>query len=236
MNRTARRAAQAQARRKTIDRITAVHEAGHAVARLLAAEDMGYLFEMGVDSIQIGTGPSWRSADGRIVLNSAAICYGPAVSKVLAVAYTQAYPGSGSISADEFNARLLTLGTAEQRAISGQAKMIVTAMGAAAEARLTGATWEEVFLSDPCIGDRTDFRRDARLAGFGDDDLAVAVARVRSTVIKLIAVPEVWSAIGAVASAMKGDLSGRQVALLAAPHIRGMRLSNVAVSAHPRRQ
>ncbi|MER9585254.1 hypothetical protein [Mesorhizobium sp. M0276] len=112
MNRNARRAAQAQARTRTIDRITAVHEAGHAVGRLLTAEDMGVPFDQAVHSIEIGAGPSWRSADGRIVLDSEAICYGPAVSRELQVAYRQAYPGCEPISVDELNARLLNIGTA----------------------------------------------------------------------------------------------------------------------------
>ncbi|CDX21480.1 hypothetical protein MPL3356_370007 [Mesorhizobium plurifarium] len=60
--------------------------------------------------------------------------------------------------------------------------------------------------------------------------------RVSSTGTKLVAVAEVWNAIGAIASAMKGNVSGSQVALLAAPYIGGMQLSNIAMGAHSRRQ
>jgi hypothetical protein len=219
MNRNARRAAQAQARTRTVDRVTAVHEAGHAVARLLTAEDMGLPFDRAVHSIEIGTGPSWRSSDGRIVLNSQAICYGPAVSRELQVAYKLKYPDCEPISADELNARLLNVGTAEQRAVSGRAKMVITAMGAAAEARLSDTSWEKVFLSDACLADRMDFNREARLSGLGDDRMVDALTTVGSKVVKLVAMAEVWGAIGAIASAIKGGLSGKQVASLAAPYI-----------------
>ncbi|TPK88900.1 very short patch repair endonuclease [Mesorhizobium sp. B2-4-17] len=221
MNRNARRAAQAQARTRTVDRVTAVHEAGHAVGRLLTAEDMGFTFDQAVHSIEIGTGPSWRSADGRIVLNSGAICYGPAASRELQSAYQQAYPGRGPVSADELNARLLGVGTAEQRTVSGRAKMIIAAMGAAAESRLTDASWQEVFLSDACVADRMDFNRAARLIGLCGDELVDAMDCIGSKVVELVAIADVWSAIVAIAAATKGSLSGRQVALLAAPYIGG---------------
>lgn len=219
MNRNARRAAQAQARTRTIDRVTAVHEAGHAVGRLLTAEDMGVPFDQAVHSIEIGAGPHWRSADGRIVLHSQAICYGPAVSRELQVAYQQTYPRREQISADELNARLLNIGTAEQRAVSGRAKMIISAMGAAAEARLNGTFWEEVFLSDACAADRLDFERAAQLKGLGGNGLVGAVIDVRCEVLKLIAMTDVWGAIRAIASSMKGSLSGKQIASLAAPFL-----------------
>jgi hypothetical protein len=227
MNRNARRAAQAQARTKTVDRITAVHEAGHAVGRLLTAVEMGIPFEEAVHSIEIGAGPSWRSSDGRIVLNSQAVCYGPAVSRELQAAYQQRYPDRKPISADELNARLLNVGTAEQRAVSGRAKMVITTMGAAAEARLSGTSWEKVFSSDPCLADRMDFNREARLSGLGDNEIADALTAVGSKVVSLMAMAEVWGAIGAIASAMKGGLSGKQVASLAAPHIGRLSLSDL---------
>lgn len=219
MNRNARRAAQAQTRTRTVDRVTAVHEAGHAVGRLLTAKDMGFSFDEAVHSIEVGTGPDWLSSDARIVLHSQAICYGPAVSRELQAAYQQAYPGRGPISADELNARMLGIGTAEQRAVSGRAKMVVTSMGAAAEARLSGAPWEVVFSSDACRADRMDFNREARLVGLGDGEMAEARAAVGSMVIGLVAIPDVWTAIGAIASAIKGRLSGKLVASLAAPYI-----------------
>lgn len=219
MNRNARRAAQAQARTRTVDRVTAVHEAGHAVGRLLTAKDMGLSFDEAVHSIEI-VEPSWRSVDARVGLHSQAVCYGPAVSQELQIAYQHNYPRRESISADELNARLLGIGTAEQRAVSGRAKMIITAMGAAAEARLCGVAWEKVFSSEACLADRMDFNREARLSGLGDDEVADALSAVGSTVVGLVAMTEVWSAIGVIASAMKGGLTGRQVASLAAPYIR----------------
>jgi hypothetical protein len=134
----------------------------------------------------------------------------------------QAYPGCEPISADELNSRLLNMGTAEQRAVSTRAKMVIAAMGAAAEARLSGASWEKVFLSDACLADRMDFNRAARLRGLASHDLVDALDKVGSLVVKLVGRSDVWSAIGAIAAATKGSLSGKQVALLAAPYIGGL--------------
>lgn len=220
MNRNARRAAQAQARTRTIDRVAAVHEAGHAVGRLLTAEDMGFPFDQAVHSIEIGTGPNWHSADGRIVLSSEAICYGPAVSRELQVAYGREYPDREPIPVDELNARLLNIGTAEQRTVSARAKMIIAAMGAAAESRLSGVMWEEVFLSDACFADRIDFNRAARLHGLSDGQIVDTLRDVGSRVVEFVSRADIWGAIGAIAAAaMKRSLSGKQVALLAAPFL-----------------
>ena len=99
--------------------------------------------------------------------------------------------------------------------------MIVAAMGAAAESRLSGASWQNVFSSDACLADRLDFNRAARLCGFQDDQLVDATNDVGSKVGELIAMTDVWGAVGAIATAMRGSLSGRKAALLAEPFLTG---------------
>lgn len=219
MNRATRRAAQAQARQRSVDRIVAVHEAGHAIGRLLTARDMGYAPEQAVHSIEINAGPAFWSADGKTRLQSQAICYGPAISLELQAAYKQAYPVHGPISPDELHARLANIGTARQRMASARAKMLIVALGPAAEARLSGSSWETVFSSEACLGDRMDFRRAARLHGLYDDQLSQVTHEVGSTAVALVAKAEIWNAIKAVAAAIKGNLSGKAIAQIAAPFI-----------------
>jgi hypothetical protein len=55
MIRHQRRAASAQKKNSTLDRVIAIHEAGHAVARVLAAEDFGLPAEKMISHIEVGT-------------------------------------------------------------------------------------------------------------------------------------------------------------------------------------
>jgi hypothetical protein len=48
MFRRARRAAASEVRKAQLDPITAIHEAGHAVARYLTAADMGWVTDKSV--------------------------------------------------------------------------------------------------------------------------------------------------------------------------------------------
>ncbi len=219
MNRNARRAARAKARTTPIDRVAAVHEAGHAVGRLLTAKAMGYSFDEAVTSIEIGTGAGWQSADGKVVLNSQAICYGPAFSRDLQAAFRRTYLGRETVSKDDLYARLARVGTAEQREVSARAKMLVIAMGPAAEARMVRARWMDVVRSDACAADRLDLRREARLSGLEGDELIRAICTVASRATELVANPSVWGAIEAIAANLQRSLSGKRIASLAVPFL-----------------
>src|SRR5262245_51674362 len=69
------------ARKVKLDRATALHEAGHAVGRVLTAEAMGYKPEEAVVCIEIGiSGSPMASLDGQVDLISAAKTDGPRFS------------------------------------------------------------------------------------------------------------------------------------------------------------
>jgi hypothetical protein len=55
MNRHQRRAAEAQDTSKKLDPAVAIHEAGHAVARVLGAADFGLPAEKMISHIDVGT-------------------------------------------------------------------------------------------------------------------------------------------------------------------------------------
>ena len=62
--------------------IVAVHEAGHAVAKVLAAGELGYSITEAINHIDIGTDESWgQSTDGKMMLRSQGVTFGPIFSR-----------------------------------------------------------------------------------------------------------------------------------------------------------
>jgi hypothetical protein len=205
VNRNARRVSQAP--KNSVDRVTAIHEAGHAVGRLLTARELGYSPEQAVHSISISVGSTIRSADGKVLSFPQATCYGPAVSLQLHRAYQRAYPGCELIRPDELNAKVLKIGTANERVASARAKMIIAAMGPAAEARFVGAQWAEIAFSNACEGDLIDLHRAAQVLGRHDHHLTDAIHASGAKAMELVAVAEIWNAIKAIAAKIDANLS-----------------------------
>lgn len=216
MNRQERRVAKVG----KVGRIIAVHEAGHAVGRLLTAKDMGYSLHQAVHSIEVGGGPDWLGSDGLMELRSQAICYGPAMSLELHAALRGGFRDVRSMKLADVPDFLSRSGVeiAARRA-SAQAKLLIIAMGPAAEARETQHSWETVFNDIACVADREACWREARIAGFSDDEFADVLRQVRSKAEEYLAMPGVWRAVDAVARNLKKTLSGQKIAQLAAPHL-----------------
>src|SRR4029077_15565157 len=83
MNRHARRAVAAKSCRPKLDRVAAIHEAGHAVARFLVAHETGHQPAEAVSYIDVGTGiPPSQSLDGNAALYAMATTYGPWVPPI----------------------------------------------------------------------------------------------------------------------------------------------------------
>jgi hypothetical protein len=95
-NRRERLAARAIARKRPTDRVVAVHEAGHAVGRVLTAEQLGYSLEDAIDRIDVGVASGGRSVslDGRAKLISQAVTFGPKFSRELSDFFKASKPGS----------------------------------------------------------------------------------------------------------------------------------------------
>jgi hypothetical protein len=93
MNRHERRAAQARARyaaKNGDSHIVAVHEAGHAVAKVLAAGELGYSIHEAVECVEIGTEQLvGASPDGKVMFLSAARTEGPIFSREIDAASRQ---------------------------------------------------------------------------------------------------------------------------------------------------
>jgi hypothetical protein len=97
MNRQTRRAAKATARQTSKSKyheIVAVHEAGHAVAKVMAAPDFGYEVHEAVSYIDVGSqGPGNLAPDGKMILRSQGVTYGPVFSKEISLAAAEFLDG-----------------------------------------------------------------------------------------------------------------------------------------------
>ena len=95
MNRHQRRAATAQSIDKKLDPVSAIHEAGHAVARVLSAEDFGRPAEKMISYIEVGTGPNMAVSqfDKSVMLRLQATTYGPALSAELQAIFERTAAG-----------------------------------------------------------------------------------------------------------------------------------------------
>jgi hypothetical protein len=126
MNRHERRAAKVRARlvaKNGGSHIVAVHEAGHAIAKVLAAEELGYSINEAIDRIEIGVGETLgRSVDGRMITRSQAVTYGPTFSRDIDEAsfeFKQTYLSgrAGDVTLEgreqlEYSSKLVELGRA----------------------------------------------------------------------------------------------------------------------------
>jgi hypothetical protein len=86
MNRHERRAAKAMAKGQSIDRVVAVHEAGHAVGRFLTAARLGHGPDTAVSYIEVHAAPiseGRESLDGKASLRYQATTFGPMFSRAL---------------------------------------------------------------------------------------------------------------------------------------------------------
>lgn len=197
-----------------------MHEAGHAVGRLLTAKHMGFPLHQAVHSIEVGAGPSWSSPDRSRILRSQATCYGPAISHELQSALKGAFPARPNTKAEELPGLLKLAGaTTAQRVGSARAKLFIIAMGPAAEARVTGRSWSEVVNDNACLADREACRHEGRIAGFDEAQLAEEVTQARHRAEKYVEIPDVWRAIDAIAKKLKGTLTGDKIAQLAVPFL-----------------
>ena len=228
MNRNARRAAKAIARAVTVDRVTAVHEAGHAVGRLLTAEAMGIPFAQAVFAIEVGDGGTSTICSDDRERRSLATCYGPMLSSDMDAAYRIAYPVSDHVTTELIYTRIAKLGTPEQREIAAKARMLMIAMGPAAEARERGKPFCDVFASEECIGDVDDFFREVALLDPANEDKDQTVAGIFAEATNLVEAGDVWGAINDIARNIKGNLSGDRVAHLARRHLLASRLPHTS--------
>jgi hypothetical protein len=196
-----------------IERVVAIHEAGHAVARYLTAEDLGHATDPAISYIDVAPAtPVGQSIDGTMNLKLQAITYGPMLSKDIQEVAARDF--ADIMSSNQFTmehvAQVLATARSEGADISKwlHARILIAVFGAAAEAKFLGKPLEDVWGAYETEADMRDAVQECFLAGVTEPDAIEAIiheAQVRA--ISLVDQPEVWRAVVAMADSLPG--SGR---------------------------
>ena len=212
MNRRARRACKVP--KPQADRVTAVHEAGHAVARVLTASDMGFGPERAIEEIEIGGSAVTVLGENRggLKLEGQAITRGPMFSLDIMVHIDQ--PGPYDFAyLRHVVMKAGAAGADTQKWL--KAKALIMACGTAAEAKLLSVNFDTVWQRPAAAGDLGDIIRDCHLAGVDTPEAINAVSEeAADRAITLFERKDVWRAVLAVADILpaKGVVKGDRIA------------------------
>jgi hypothetical protein len=213
MNRHERRAAKARAPGRVVDRVVAVHEAGHAVGRILCADSLGWGAEKAVAYIDM-------SAEHRDPEAEAAT-WGQFLSRPM-VEFLQANKPPEAFDTPRDGTEMLAL-FAEMRAagidvdVWYRARSIETLFGPVAEAKLTGRSVVDVLSGEGCKRDWGDLVYFGFICGIAEERLDEAIRENIDITERYIARPEMWRAVLALADELKpGRMNGRVAAAIIA--------------------
>ena len=202
MNRKERRAAQSGRRRAKLDRIIAVHESGHAVARVLVAEQTGIPVDHSISHIDVGTKAEMgKSIDGQSVLISQAITFGPMLPEAASAAIRAMNLSAGhALTMDEIT---VAFDAAVARGLHAKSwaagRAFIATCGAAAEARHLSLPFASVWNGPQCEHDLRDTVRDLLIARVLDSEMEDVIDQAASEAVATMARPEVWRAVSALA-------------------------------------
>jgi hypothetical protein len=208
MNRAARRAA-ASGTTPHVHRITQVHEAGHAIGRILGAEAYGISAEESVDNIVVRVG--------------IATTYGPmfqrevreALQEHVEAAAAKANGKDGFSIEPVFGVMAIEKAREQGADIEGwlKARLVHIVMGPCAEAKLTGRDPFEVFKSVESSGDWEDANSACNYASIGRWRAGELIAEALEHAVALLEQPNVWRAVLAVADLVpkRGTLPGSTI-------------------------
>lgn len=219
INRKARRAEAARARKKTttawanIRHIVAMHESGHAVARYLTAPELGFSCEDSIAIIKIHAADRMplvmQSKDGEQIA-SQATTFGHVFSKEIAAYYV---PHDGEIRKEDIVNAAKVGGADIQKWL--RARGLIAVMGAVAEGALTGETVDNLLCGGPTFGDLANLWSDynaAKMLGSFDAGVEDAITRA----IELLQRPKVIRALNALSRHLyeNGTTDGKTAAAI----------------------
>jgi hypothetical protein len=219
VNRHLRRAAKAKGRK--LDRATAVHEAGHAVARILVADDFSRPPEEMVRFIDMGQPPPVGDTflNKTPMLNPQATTYGATFSVELELVLRReaAVIGRNEITEQEVKdvfTAARTYGIDVDRWL--RARLLIMTLASVAEAKHRGRPIHAVWNSPESECDRRDAFKDGYRAGFSDGQIEQFVSEALARSEELIRQDHVQRAIEALADALpdRGKMFGHQVAAI----------------------
>jgi hypothetical protein len=207
-----------------------VHEAGHAVAKVLAAGELGYSINEAIDRIEIGTADSLgRSVDGRMITISQGVTFGPTFSRDIQTAsseFAQSFMGDrGSLEGREsfeLRSKAVELGRAAGADIGKwfRARVFDAVSGSIAEAIISNRSFGDVWSGYEAEGDQLGVMTDCDIAEIATGEMIATINRMAVLSAWLMQKPEVWAAVLALAN--KLPAVGRMDGTMAAAIIAGI--------------
>jgi hypothetical protein len=217
MNRQQRRAAKAKGTVGKLDRVVAVHEAGHAVARVLVAADFGRSAEEMVAYIDVGTAQKIGKShfDKSVTLVAQATTYGPTLSVELQSVFDRMVKGlaPGSLTKKHI---VDAIAVAKAEGIDVlpwlRARMLISTLASSAEAKHTGRSIHEVWNSLESEDDLKGAVEDGMYAGIPAVEIGSFIEEALERSEAIIQQANVQRAIHALADALpdQGRLTGRR--------------------------
>lgn len=213
MNRHQRRAAQSKGIDSKLDPVIAIHEAGHAVARVLSAEDFGLPAEKMISSIDVGRRPILGK--GHFDKSVQATTYGPTLSAELQAVFERTVAGlDPSKLTQQHIIDAVKLAKEEGIDITRwlRARMLITTLGPVAEAGRTGRSVHDVWNSVECEGDLKGAVEDGIWAGLPTEQIAGYINEALEKSAILMSQTNVQRAVNALADALpvSGKLKGQR--------------------------
>jgi hypothetical protein len=216
MNRRERRAQKAESRRQF--RIVAIHEAGHAVGRVMTAKMMGLRYDEAIDYIRIGPDTSSHSisADGKVTLISQATTCGPEFCSPMKE-YMEANPAPlANLSSD--GALKNDVARCKEAGIDvenwARANALICMFGPVAEAIYTGRDTWSVITCYACQSDYEYAVGYCALAGIPEGDIRAIVVWAAETASQMLAAKDAWMSVLELANSLpsSGRLDGKRAA------------------------
>ena len=207
MNRRERRVAASKSKRKPIDRIIAVHEAGHAVAKYLTADDMGLSQDNCITYIDLGDGSVELSQDKTMILTTQATTYGPKFSADINAVVMRETAGKPTGTIQEY-IQLVAMAAGEGANIEKwvKSRALDAVFGPMAEFRFTGRVVP--LTAYEYRSDLEQLVHDCTIAGL-DSELDDVIRGAIDRGAQLLQRPEVGAAIDALAKELQAMGVGR---------------------------
>ena len=214
LNRHERRATQAKARNagNSGTSIVAVHEAGHAVAKVLAAGELGYGIRDIISRIEMKTSDRWKnSVDGKALTRIQAVTFGPKFSADIATAsndfvgtYPQQHGEVGGRQVHEFNSKIIALGRAAGADIGKWlfARTFDGVSGPMAEAIVSNRPFYEVWNGHKLDGDLMSVIADGKISGIEIREIKTFMEETAALSALVMDDPKVWAAVLALAKTL----------------------------------
>jgi hypothetical protein len=221
MNRHQRRAAKTKHIDKKLDPVIAIHEAGHAVARVLSAEDFGLPAEKMISHIEVGNRQNMGVShfDKSVTTTCQATTYGPTFSAELHSVFIRI---TKDIEPNKLTQQHIidAVKLAKNEGIDIirwlRARMLITTLGPVAEAAHTGRFVDDVWNSIECEGDQMGAVEEGKWAGLTNEQIVSNINEAIDRSVVLMGQTNVQRAVYALADALpiSGKLKGQRAAFI----------------------